>query len=214
RPSGGQRVDWSFQTAARAKPVRPEIDIASDVSSPELLLVAAHLVQRGGLAAQAVVEELLPLGTAELGGQQRALVDRAVEVDVAGDVPGDALVDRDVAVRLGADEVRAPEAPDPEATGDQDENQQQGDEDDAAPDRMLLALAAPPRGLDGRNRIELVERVVLARFSVCFLLGRRQRDGPLTGILFCLELEEDDGDVVFAAALVRGAHEGLRGRAK
>src|SRR5438477_120343 len=79
---------------------------------------------------------------------------------------------------------------------------------------MLLALAAPPRSLDGRNRIELVERVVLARFSACFLLGRRQRDGPLTGILFCLELEEDDGDVVLAAALVRGAHEGLRGRAK
>src|SRR5438552_2530615 len=69
------------------------------------------LVERRRLAAQAVVEELLPLGPAELGGEEWAHVDRAVEVHVTGDVPGNALVDGDVAVRFGADEVRAPEAP-------------------------------------------------------------------------------------------------------
>ena len=36
---------------------------------------------------------------------------------VADDVPGDALVDGDVAVRLGTDEVRAPESPDDDAGG-------------------------------------------------------------------------------------------------
>src|SRR2546421_5175026 len=69
-------------------------------SRADLLLVAAHRGERGRLAAQAVVEQLLPLGSAELHVLQRAHVDRAVEVEVARDVPGDALIDGDVAVRL------------------------------------------------------------------------------------------------------------------
>ena len=64
-----------------------------------------------------MVEEPPSLGLAQLSGEKRADVDGAVEVHVADDVPGDALVDGDVAVRLGTDEVRAPQSPDDDAGG-------------------------------------------------------------------------------------------------
>src|SRR5439155_10537417 len=90
---------------------------SSRSSRPDLLLVAPHGRERRALAAQLVVEQLPPLGLAQLRREEGADVGRAVEVHVADDVPRDALVDGDVAVCLRADEVRAPEAPDDEPGG-------------------------------------------------------------------------------------------------
>src|SRR5215211_433470 len=45
-PPNPQRIDRSVQTAAPAKPARPEVDIASDVSTFPLLDAATHVAQR------------------------------------------------------------------------------------------------------------------------------------------------------------------------
>src|SRR5438105_13368180 len=162
----GAGVDRSFQTAARAEPVRPEIDIASDVSLTYLRFVTVHLAERGGLRQQAVVEELAPLRLAQLGGEQGAHVDGAVELDVADDIPRNALVDGDVALLVGSDEVRAPQAPDSERAGEQGQ-EHESRQHDPAPDRMALPSRLGVRRLavlgDGnrRNPVELIERVLV-----------------------------------------------------
>ena len=79
---------------------------------------------------EVVVEELAALASGEVGGQERALVDDAVEVDAEAEVPRHALVDGEVAVGLGADEVRAREAEDAEGAEPED-----GDGDDGEQDR-------------------------------------------------------------------------------
>src|SRR6185295_18492089 len=92
-------------------------------SCSDLLLVAPHHGPRGVVAAQGVVEQLLPLGLAQLRREQRAHVDGAVELDAADYVPRQALVDDHMAVALGSDEVRAPEAPDGDAAHGHDQHQ-------------------------------------------------------------------------------------------
>src|SRR4029453_14125246 len=84
----GQCDDDQREVSSQAKRVAWSLD-------PDLLFVAVHGGARGVVGAQRVVEELLPLGLAQLRRQQRAHVDRAVELDVADDVPRDALVDGD-----------------------------------------------------------------------------------------------------------------------
>ena len=106
-----------------------------------------------------MVEELAPLALAQLGGEERADVDRAVEVHVAGDVPRDALVDGDVPVGLRADEVRAPEAPDRERACEHERNQQERREEHAPADRV--APVSLRLDGDGGDSVDLVERVVL-----------------------------------------------------
>src|SRR5215216_2187363 len=62
-PSERRRVDRSLQTAARAEPIRPDGDIASDVScaEPDLSMsaVAERLVARLPAAAERSPRELL-----------------------------------------------------------------------------------------------------------------------------------------------------------
>jgi len=59
---------------------------------------------------EVVVEQAPSLGLRELGGEQRAFVAQAIEVDTCSDVPRQALVDGDMAVALGPDEVGAESA--------------------------------------------------------------------------------------------------------
>src|SRR6476660_7182078 len=84
----------------------------------DLGLVGAKLAERRRLARQVVVEEPHALGLRELGRPEGADVDGAVEMERADEVPGDSLVDGDVAVLLGPDEVRAGEGEEPARCGE------------------------------------------------------------------------------------------------
>src|SRR6476646_7621555 len=95
------------------------------------------------VAPQVVAEELPPLRLRELAREHRALVPQPVQTDAAGDVPREPLVDRDLAVCLRPDEVRAGERPDDERREDDDQRRRTED-DRRAGDAAMMALPAVP----------------------------------------------------------------------
>src|SRR2546423_15389028 len=94
---------------------------------PESLLELFDGDHRGVLALEVVVEDPLPLRLRQLRGEDRADVDRAVEVHAVRDVVREPLVDGDMAILLGADEVR-PGDPPQGGNGEQREDEQDADD--------------------------------------------------------------------------------------
>ena len=144
-----------------------------------------------------------------------------VEADAAGDVPREALVDRDLPVRLRADEVRAARAPRRASAARTTTSADEPSDDRRSRQtpRCWLVAAVPPRSAPPARRGSAAScrrspargrASVSVSSSSVVASPRAAPPSPRSRSPSLADLEEDDRDVVLAAALVRGVDQRLR----